>query len=385
MNAPREEASWGEVLDFASFTREVECPPVLPDESWRPVPVRIGPSEVSAFLSFCRGRQIGVRDAIDRQLADLAAVKYPSAGAAEERERFVATVAATGERVAYGTWMFFPWESRIVHLLDRDDYYEVITNRNHDKITRTEQAALRTKCVGVIGLSVGGEAAVTIAQEHLCATLVIGDLDRLDLSNLNRLNAGCDELGVMKTTIVARRVAKIDPYLRVVTFPEGVQSDNIASFVEGLDLLVDECDSLTLKRDIRLEARRRKLNIVYAGDERGFLSIEPHAYAGGLAAFHGRDIDQDKPKEHYASPLDFMRALANWLGGWSALSARSRASLERVGQDLCGYPQLASEARFAAGQLGHVARRLLLGERLSPLLTHIDLEQLLPMSAVRPG
>ncbi len=90
-----------------------------------------------------------------------------------------------------------------------------------DKITRTEQAALRTKRVGVIGLSVGGEAAVTVAQEHLCGTLVIADLDRLDLSNLNRLNAGCDDLGVMKTTIVARRVAKIDPYLRVVTFAEG--------------------------------------------------------------------------------------------------------------------------------------------------------------------
>jgi hypothetical protein len=158
MNAPMEEASQSEVLDFASFTREVECPRVLPDESWRPVPVRVGPSEVSAFLSFCRGRHIEVRDAIDRQFADLAAVKYPSASAAEERERFVATLAATGQRVAYGTWMFFPWESRIVHLLDRDNYCEVITNRNHDKITRTEQAALLTKCVGVIGLSVGGEA-----------------------------------------------------------------------------------------------------------------------------------------------------------------------------------------------------------------------------------
>lgn len=385
MNAPMEEVSQGEVLDFDSFTREVEHPEVLPEESWRPVPVRVGRSEVSAFRSFCRGRQIGVRDAIDRQLADLAAVKYPSAGAAEERERFVATLAETGQRTAYGTWMFFPWESRIVHLLDRDDYYEVITNRNHDKITRTEQAALRTKRVGVIGLSVGGEAAVTVAQEHLCGTLVMADFDRLDLSNLNRLNAGCDDLGLLKTTIVARRVAKIDPYLSIITFPEGVQGDNISSFVEGLDLLVEECDSLTLKRDIRLEARRRQLNIVYAGDERGFLSIEPHAYAGGLASFHGRSIHQAKPKEEYASPLDFMRALANWLGGWSELSARSRASLERVGQDICGYPQLASEARFAAGQLGHVARRLLLGERLSPLLTHVDLEQLLPMSDVQPG
>jgi len=82
--------------------------------------------------------------------------------------------------------------------------------------------------------------------------------------------------------------------------------------------------------------------------------------------------------EAYASPLDFMRALTVWLGGWSAISERSRRSLERIGSELCGYPQLAGEARFAAGQLAHVARRLLLGEKLRPSIGFLDLEEWIP-------
>jgi heme-degrading monooxygenase HmoA len=73
-----------------------------------------------------------------------------------------------------------------------------------------------------------------------------------------------------------------------------------------------------------------------------------------------------------------MRALTVWLGGWDAISERSRLSLEQIGSTLRGYPQLASEARFAAGQIGHVARRLLLGERLAPFVGHLDLERWLP-------
>jgi hypothetical protein len=83
-----------------------------------------------------------------------------------------------------------------------------------------------------------------------------------------------------------------------------------------------------------------------------------------------------RTRDEYATPVDFMRALTDWLGGWDRIPSRSRDSLSRIGRDLCGYPQLASEARLAAGQLGHVARRLLLGERLPPSWQHIDLDAL---------
>jgi hypothetical protein len=207
---------------------------------------------------------------------------------------------------------------------------------------------------------------------------VLADFDRLDLSNLNRLNAGFDELGQNKAILVARRIARINPYLKVTVLQEGVTEANLVSFLHGLDLLIEECDGLQIKHEVRRYARERGLNIVFAADERGFLSIEPYADWPELRPFHGRIEAPQPPREAFPSPLAFMRALTEWMGGWDRISERSRHSLEQIGETLCGYPQLASEARYAAGQIGDVARRLLLGERLPPFMGNLDLSDLLP-------
>jgi hypothetical protein len=254
----------------------------------------------------------------------------------------------------------------------------VITDRNRDKLTREEQRFLRTRRVGVIGLSVGGEAAVTLAQEHLCGAIVLADFDQLDLSNLNRLGAGFDDLGRNKAVLVGRRVAKIDPYLDVTLYPEGVSLEDMDAFLDGLDLLVEECDGLGIKLEIRRRARERGLDLVFAADERGFLSVEPYGTHPELEPFHGRIAEPQGPRASYPTALAFMKDLTEWMGGWDQISERSRRSLEKLGTELCGYPQLASEARYAAGQVGHVARRLLLGERVPPFCGHLDLDRLVP-------
>jgi hypothetical protein len=371
--------SMNTALDFEGFTHEVASPSAAPELSWRPTLIRLKPGDYEDFRTFCREHHIFLIDAIDRQLMDLAAARMPSTHRHVEREGFIEEIiAARGGRASYGTWVYFPWETKVVHLLNRDEYFEVITNRNRDKITQDEQHELRNKSIGVIGLSVGGEAAVTVAQEHLCGHIVLADFDRLDLSNLNRLHAGCDELGQPKSMIVARRIAKIDPYLEVTLFEDGVTADNAARFLDGLDLLIEECDSLQVKRDVRLLAKERGLNVVYAADERGFLSIEPYQYWSDLRPFHGRVEQPQMPRESYTTALAFMQALSEWMGGWHNLSERSRHSLESIGERLCGYPQLASEARYAAGQVGHVVRRLLLGERIPPYCGNLDLSDLVP-------
>lgn len=371
------------ILDLEAFARAVASPRTPPAESWRPVFVRLQPSAFDGFGALCRERRIALIDTIDRQLLDLAAVRLPSADGSE-RQRFIEdALAAHGGRAAYGNWAYLPWEAKVVHLLDRADYFEVITNRNRDKITREEQRLLGTRRIGVIGLSVGGEAAVTVAQEHLCGEIVLADFDRLDLSNLNRLGAGFDDLGENKAIIVARRIAKIDPYIEVRVLRDRVTEDNLGSFLDGLDLLIEECDGLRIKHEVRRRARERGLNIIFAADERGFLSVEPYADWPELRPFHGRIEEPPPPREAFPTPLAFMQALTEWMGGWDQISERSRRSLEQIGATLCGYPQLASEARYAAGQIGQVARRLLLGERLPPYLGYLDLDQLLP-SATNP-
>ncbi len=368
-------------IAFDTLVRLTASPIHSPDETWRPWIIRLAPEDVGPFQAYCRERHITLIDTIDRQLMDLATVRLPSAASAEERHRFVAdALEASPAQATVGNWVYLPWLAKMVHLLEQEDYFEVITNRNLDKITRDEQRLLCTKRIGVLGLSVGGEAAVTVAQEHLCSEIVLADFDRLDLSNLNRLHAGCDELGHNKAKIVARRIARIDPYLRVTIFQDGVTATNMEGFLEGLDLLIEECDGLQIKHAIRLLAKARGVNVVYASDERGFLSVEPYAGQPDLRPFHGRLPGPQPSREACPTPLAFFKALTEWMGGWDSISERSRRSLERVGETLCGYPQLASEARYAAGQIGHVARRLLLGEPLEPFFGNLDLAERLPVA-----
>lgn len=373
------------LVDLAWFTQAIQSHGEVLDSSWQPWHVQLEPGESGRFEATCREKGLTIVDTIERQLTDLAFIRLPSTEQAAARAAYVEQlVAAHGDQAANGTWVWFPWEAKVVHVLERDDYFDVITNRNQDKITREEQLRLRGKCVAVIGLSVGGEAAVTVAQEHLCGTIVLADFDRLDLSNLNRLNAGCDDLGENKATLVARRIAKIDPYLDVRVFANGVSEANLNAFLDGVDLLIEECDDLRMKHAIRRFAKARGVNVVFAADERGFLSIEPYASAPELRVFHGRIERPQPPRQAFSTPLAFMRALTEWMGGWDQISARSRRSLERIGETHCGYPQLASEARYAAAQVGHVARRLLLGERVPPFLGHLDPAELVPAAHLVP-
>ncbi len=362
---------------FAAFAHALRTDTLPVDGQWRALFFTLAAGERSDLNALAAECHVRVTDTIAAQLQELARTRYPSPSKLAERDAFVAQVTRdAGGADAYGRWAFFAWSRTIVHLLPEDDYFAVITSRNHDKITLDEQAALRTKRVAVIGLSVGGEAAVNIAQEHLCGELVIADFDELDLSNLNRLQAGIDELGENKAHIVARRIARLNPYLPVRVFAEGVRSDNIGEFLNGVDLLVEECDGLTIKYQIREEAKRRGINIIFGADERGFLSIEPHGDDPSFPIFHGRITAPPKPRAEHPDALSFFKALAEWIGGWESISQRSRDSLLAVDDRLCGYPQLASEARFNAGVLGHAARVTLLGAKIAGGVMYIDLDEM---------
>lgn len=373
---PSRQKSPDRSFTLAGFATALDKGPT-PGWVWRPLLVELEPEEAPGLRAFCRDRGIKLVDEIRGQIAELATVRRPREGADGGRREFLETLLEEqgGRTESYGTWAYFPWERKMVHLLPREDFFDVITSRNQDKITRGEQLRLRAKSVGIVGLSVGAEIAVTLAQEHLCGLIRLADFDSLELSNLNRLSAGIDDLGVNKAHLAARRIAKIDPFLEVEVFDQGVSPGNEDVFLHGLDLLVEECDDLVTKYHLRERARELGLNVVFAADERGMLSVEPYAHAPDLAPFHGRIPHPPQARETFSSQGAFMRSLVDWLGGWDNISERSGGSVEKIGESLCGYPQLASEPRLAAGMVGPAARRLLLGEELPPLFGYLDLDQ----------
>lgn len=278
----------------------------------------------------------------------------------------------------YGTWVYYPWNNNLVHLVEEEDFIRLRTSRNQYKITPEEQEALAIKKIGVIGLSVGQSVALTMSMERVYGTLRIADFDHLDLSNLNRIRSGVANLGLPKTVIVAREIAEIDPFLKVEVFSEGITSENLELFLgEGetkLDLLVEECDSLDIKIKARLAARAKGIPVIMDTSDRGMMDIERFDLEPSMPIMHGMvdekradQIDQWTAKERLALVMDMV--------GAENISSRLKASLLEVEESLTTWPQLASSVVLGGAISTVVVRRILLGEQVDSGRYYLDLDE----------
>ena len=156
-----------------------------------------------------------------------------------------------------GQWAYYPWRRTVVAVLGPRGFRAVRLDRNRNMITAAEQERLGALRIGVAGLSVGHVIAHTLAAQGLVGELRLTDFDDLELSNLNRVPATVFDLGVNKATVTARRIAELDPYLPVRVLDAGLTHDTVDEFLDGLDIVVEECDSLDMKAVLREGAKAR--------------------------------------------------------------------------------------------------------------------------------
>ena len=317
-------------------------------------------------------------DTIDEQLRELVACRHP----AEDLDR-----AALDQRVAahlagrpsaeHGRWILYPWSGRLVHLLPEDEFNELRSDRNRDKITRDEQRRLRQSRIGVVGLSVGQASALTLALESVGGAFRLADFDTLALSNLNRLRAATHELGVNKAVLAARQMFEIDPYLDIDIFPDGLGEENLARFMgEGedrLDLLVEECDDFFVKVLARHEARRRGIPVIMDTNDRGLLDIERFDLEPERPLFHGLAGDLDPERLRGLSTKEKIPYVMRIIDETS-ISPRLASSMPQIKRTICTWPQLASGVALGGALVADAARRLLLGHMSVSGRFYVDIE-----------
>lgn len=280
----------------------------------------------------------------------------------------------------YGLWFYYPWSLRLVHLLGESEFVELRTNRNRYKITPEEQVKLASKRIGVVGLSVGQSIALTLALERSVGELRLADLDRLDLSNLNRIRTGVHNLNLPKVFITAREIAEIDPYLSVTCFPDGISEANCDVFLLGdsrLDVLVDESDSLDIKILLRQRARKHRIPVVMDTSDRGMIDVERFDQEPDRALFHGlvRDIE---PSSLCGLTNEQKIPYILQIIGVDTMSSRLRASLIEVEQSISTWPQLASAVAHGGAVAADVARRICLGDPVESGRFYADLDAIVP-------
>ena len=183
------------------------------------------PDTAPALAALAADPTVVVVDELGDQLAQLVQGRAPRERlAGDECRAAVQRVLEGGQPAAFGTWVFYPG-LLVVHVLPAPLHHELRLIRNRYAITVDEQRRLAGLCVAVAGLSVGRAVVSTMAHEGIGGELRLADFDVLDL-DLNRVAGGVADVGVNKVVLAAREVAELDPYVRVVTYPQGVDENH---------------------------------------------------------------------------------------------------------------------------------------------------------------
>ncbi|WP_229705075.1 Rv1355c family protein [Williamsia phyllosphaerae] len=270
-------------------------------------------------------------------------------------------------------WVHYPWRSSLVRVLGPNGFRRLRLDRNRNKITAAEQDRLTGVTVGVLGLSVGHAVAHTLAVEGLAGAIRLMDFDTIDLSNLNRVPGSVFDLGVNKAVVAARRIAELDPYLRVEIAPGGLDEDTVADFLDGLDIVLEECDSFDAKVIVRDHARARGIPVIMETSDGGVLDVERFDLDRERPLFHGLLGEID------AAALSGLTTaqkvpLGITLLDAARVTARMAASAVELGRTISTWPQLGGDVALGGATCAAAVRRLGLGHPLPSGRIRIDLD-----------
>src|SRR5690606_26372401 len=326
-------------------------------------------------------------DTIDMQLAELIKIENPSESFDEKKLRtYIDAYIYPSSSFDFGAWVYYPWLNKIIHLLDEPEFVKVRTSRNIYKIKPEEINVLKEKKVGIVGLSVGQSIALTLAMERSCGELRLADFDSIELSNMNRIRVGVQDLGQSKVITAARQIAELDPYIKVLCFTDGLDTGNMDQFLlEGgkLDMLVEECDGIDIKIISRLKARAYGIPVIMDTNDKGMLDIERFDLERDRPILHGRLQKIEgytiQDMEVQLKELDLEQKIAYLVDiiGFENVSEAMKLSLHYMKKTIIGWPQLASAVTLGGAMVTDVVRRVFLDQFNDSGRYFVDFEELI--------
>src|SRR3989338_6782921 len=260
-------------------------------------------------IRFVKKKEVFVADRYSESLGEIFLLKNPKYRFNKEYrrdfEKFVKEHCKGKPMEEMGNWFYFPWSGRLVHFLPEKLHQEVRTGRNRNLITASEQEKYYNAVVGILGMSVGSQVALTIAMTGGSKRIKLADPDSIDASNLNRIRTGFQDAGTPKVISVARQIYEMNPYAKVEIFKEGATESNIEKFIFSPKL-------------------------------EDFKNI---------------------------SPKDLPKVIAKMAGANLAVPRMLESVLE-VGKSLYSWPQLGTAATTCGVGLRYLARKIIIGDEL---------------------
>lgn len=137
------------------------------------------------------------------------------------------------------------------------DYFEAFS-RNLGFISHDEQTRLKNARVAIAGLGGTGGAQVHALSRMGIGRFHLADPDTFELANFNRQSgATLANIGRLKTEVARETILAINPEADIQTFDSGIGVENIDTFLEGVDVVVDSLDFYCFEERFLLYSRAR--------------------------------------------------------------------------------------------------------------------------------
>jgi tRNA A37 threonylcarbamoyladenosine dehydratase len=313
-----------------------------------------------------------IRTVVDNAVSisnDLFELQYPSDKDDEiAREQFNIRNLDLG--VSFGTWVYFPWSKSLVRFPDKDDLRSLRTSRNRALITEEEQKKLYDSTIAVFGLSVGSNVVERLVSSGIGGKLIIGDMDTIEPSNLNRINNSFLTVGAKKVHALGQKISEIDPYIEQIHLENGVSQEELNGIVTANkpDVIVDEIDDLTMKVELRSYAQQNGIPLIMATDvgDKSLIDVERYDLPKSKTKpFHGKISQKnlDLIKGGKISEQERAKILVK-IVGLTNTTPRLVESAMKQGTELAGLPQLGSTATIGGAFVTIATREILLGRKM---------------------
>lgn len=360
---------------------------------WQPILIDMSQPGSEKALTTLVGQEniLEIIDNYDEQYAELTVSHYPQLYRAsvevkrESLKEYLKKHYANKPSWQFGTWVYFPWNGRLTHVLKKELFLESRTIRNKNLLTAEEQQKYADFSVGCLGMSVGSNVALALTLTGGSQKLKIADGAVLSASNLNRVVAGVADVGSSKSLAMARKMYEMNPYLQIERYDEDIIEASIGSFFATpwpLQVIVDEIDDLKMKILLRVEARKRRIPVIMATDlgDDVMLDVERYDLDGELPLFHGlvKGIEELATRE--VGKQEWLKYAMEIIGPKN-VPLRMQQTLLDVGTKVVTQPQLGGTALMAGVVAAYAVRQIALGYELRAGRTFISLENQLSKEA----
>ncbi len=262
-----------------------------------------------------------------------------------------------------GSWVYYPWNRRLVHILEEELFWRLRTIRNSVLLTNEEQSAFRQFRIGCAGMSVGSNGALAIALTSGSQKLKLADGAVFSGSNLNRVRTAVSNIGLNKSVIIAREIYELNPYMQIEAVTQNISTQNIGQFFSkpwDIDLVIDEIDDLETKVRLRLEAKERRLPLIMVTEPGNEIMLDVERYDSdpNTKLFNGlADGIEEVLEKNGLNQREKLKFIAKIIG-LPNLPLRDQQAMIKVGATLPSAPQLGSTAMMAGGVIAFAARTL---------------------------